>query len=168
MRNTAADAPPAGVPARAPRAVRRPGAVVLLLVLAVSLMSCGETADVDLPATALALSGPCAVEEGCLASGEALTLRVSMGPGIRALMPFPVQVEVQGAPPVDSVMVGFSMSGMDMGVNRYRLISDGADRWLGNVTLPVCTSGRSDWLAAVEVVSAGRRFVVELPFTLGK
>ncbi len=168
MRNTAPDAVPSGVGPRAPTAMRRSGSVLPPLVAAVLLMSCGETADVDLPINPLELSGPCAVQDGCVAAGEEFTLRLIMGPGVRALMPFPVQVELLGDQEVDSVTASFSMSGMDMGVNRYRLISDGADRWLANVTLPVCTSGRSDWLAAVEVVAAGRRYAVEVPFTLGR
>jgi hypothetical protein len=57
---------------------------------------------------------------------------------------------------------------MDMGLNRYQLITDGAGRWLAKVTLPVCSSGRGDWLAVVEVVTEGRRFAAQLPFVINK
>jgi hypothetical protein len=95
-------------------------------------------------------------------------VQFSMGPDLRVLAPFPVRVEVQSDHTVDSVTVTFAMQGMDMGMNRYQLISDGADRWLGNVTLPVCSSGRSDWLADLEVITKGGRFAVEVPFVIDK
>jgi len=50
---------------------------------------------------------------------------------------------------VRQVLVQFTMKGMDMGLNRYRLVSDGAGRWTGKAMLPVCTTGRTDWLATV-------------------
>lgn len=143
--------------------------VKLLPSLAVALLvaSCEQGGD-GTPVTPLQLSGSCDVEAGCAAVAGDFALQLFMGPGIRGLAPFPVSVEVQGDRGVDSVTVTFAMPGMDMGVNRYQLISDGADRWLANVTLPVCSSGRSDWLAALEVTTKEHSFAVEVPFVLGK
>ncbi len=145
------------------------GKVTLVVQLAAALLvaSCENGGDV-MPVTPLQLSQSCDVQVGCVAASGDFSLRFSMGPGIQVLAPFPVSVEVQGAQSVDSVTVTFAMRGMDMGVNRYQLISDGADRWLANVTLPVCSSGRSDWFAVVEVITQERRFAVDVPFAIEK
>jgi hypothetical protein len=141
--------------------------LVLPLAVALSVLSCNKGGDA-IQATPLQLSPACDVKIGCVAAAGDLSLRFSMGPDLRVLTPFPVRVEVQGEQRVDSITAIFAMRGMDMGMNRYQLISDGANRWLGNVTLPVCTSGRSDWIANLEVVAEGRSFAVEIPFVIDK
>jgi hypothetical protein len=148
-------------------AMMRQMKVVLALAAALSAVSCNKGGDAT-PATPLQLSPECDVKVGCVAAAGDLSLRFAMGPDLRVLAPFPVQVEVQGDRRVDSITATFAMRGMDIGMNRYQLISDGANRWLGNVTLPVCTSGRSDWIAVLEVVSEGRSFAVEVPFAIDK
>jgi hypothetical protein len=137
------------------------------MVIALLVSGCDTGTD-GLPLTPLQLAEPCDVEAGCVASAAEFGLRLSMGPDIRVLTPFPLSIEVQGDQAVEAVTVAFDMQGMDMGVNRYQLISDGARRWLANVTLPVCGSGRSDWIAAVELSTSQRRYVVEVPFVVGK
>ena len=140
--------------------------LALPLAVALSVLSCEKGSDA-MP-TPLQLSPSCDVKTGCAAAADDLALQFSMGPDMRVLAPFPVRVEVQSDHTVDSVTVTFAMQGMDMGMNRYQLISDGADRWLGNVTLPVCSSGRTDWIAGLEVTTKGRRFAAEVPFVVGK
>ncbi|MGD2076182.1 MAG: hypothetical protein PVG38_14875 [Gammaproteobacteria bacterium] len=142
--------------------------ILLYPAVALAVAACERGTDVHLPAAPLDLVQPCEVEAGCVAAADDLSMRFTLGPGLRALSPFPVLVELQSDRQVDSVIVAFAMKGMDMGPNRYRLISDGADRWLGNATLPVCSSGRSDWLARFEVTAEGRRFMVEAPFKLSQ
>jgi hypothetical protein len=66
------------------------------------------------------------------------------------------------------VEVTFFMRGMDMGLNRYRLDADTRGEWKGRVTLPVCMSGRSDWIAAVALTTAVRKYEVQIPFVLQK
>jgi len=141
--------------------------LVLPLAVALLVVSCDQGGD-GMPATPLELSPLCDVKAGCVAAADDFSLRFSMGPDMQVLAPFPVRVEVQGGRRADSVTATFAMQGMDMGVNRYQLVSDGAGRWLANVTLPVCTSGRSDWIASLEVMTKGRRFAVEVPFVIDK
>jgi len=141
---------------------------VVSIVTVAALMASCEKRDNELPATPLQVSPACDVEAGCVAGSADFSLHLSMGPGMRVLVPFPLSVEVQGDQSVDAVTAHFAMQGMDMGMNRYQLISDGADRWFANVTLPVCASGRSDWLVVIEVMTKGRRFTLEVPFAVGK
>ena len=50
--------------------------------------------------------------------------------------------------------------------DRLERASDGD--WHAEVTLPVCASGRSDWLAAFELVSGGDRTAFVVPFVAEK
>ncbi len=91
-----------------------------------------------------------------------------MGPEVRALTPFPVDVEIQRGASVASMTVSFGMQGMDMGLNRYGLIKSGEDLWHASVTLPICMSGRSDWIADFELLTKQRRYRLQVPFVLQK
>jgi hypothetical protein len=65
-----------------------------------------------------------------------------------ALQPFVLTVR---APEGKQVYAEFVMQGMEMGLNRYRLERQLNEEWQGRVTLPVCVSGRRDWLLILEV-----------------
>jgi hypothetical protein len=60
------------------------------------------------------------------------------------------------------------MQGMNMGPNRYRFIPGPSGGWSADITLPICTSGRTDWLAQFELTVAGQRLQFEVPFVLHK
>lgn len=68
------------------------------------------------------------------------------------------------APGAGQVSADFAMQGMDMGPNRYVLqrAADGA--WHGNVVLPVCVSGVSNWAVTLELDGKKRR----IPFVAVK
>ncbi|MCL5060480.1 MAG: hypothetical protein M1449_08205 [Candidatus Thermoplasmatota archaeon] len=65
------------------------------------------------------------------------------------------------APNAAKISAEFQMAGMDMGFNRYDLrpVADGA--FASNVTLPVCVSGRRDWVLTLDL--DGSRYA--LPFS---
>ncbi len=69
--------------------------------------------------------------------------------------------ELEMTAPADAeIHAGFQMRGMEMGMNRYRLINkDG--KWRASVMLPACVQGRSDWILRLET---GRK-VYEVPFS---
>jgi len=99
-----------------------------------------------------------ASEQSCLLVHDGAELQLTLDKEIRPLQPFHLQLLVKGIqPPIEAVSVEFFMEGMDMGINRYRLLGHGSD-WQGEVTLPVCVSGRSDWRAVVEVDSQSNRY----------
>ncbi len=62
---------------------------------------------------------------------------------------------------VSRVSAEFQMVGMDMGFNRYDLRPAGQDAFAAKVTLPVCVSGRRDWILYVDL--DGSRYAV--PFS---
>ncbi len=129
---------------------------------------CDDAATTAPPVSVLSVPAGCDPLQQCALSGEKLSLQVSFDAPARALQPFSVSVLIHGEEPVQTVMLTFSMPSMDMGQNRYRLQGDPAGRWTGKVILPVCVSGRSDWLAALEVTTAKRRYQAQLPFVLHK
>jgi hypothetical protein len=89
-----------------------------------------------------------------------------MAPHRSALKPFNVSLSSNAE--LDSVTVSLEMQGMDMGQNRYRMLKRADGSWQADITLPVCTSGRSDWVAGFEVQASGRGYRLNVPFTLGE
>lgn len=90
--------------------------------------------------------------QGCV--NDAVKVRFSRPPQL--LTPMQIEVDAVGAA---KVAASFQMSDMDMGVNRYVLRPDAAARrWSGQVILPVCVAGRSDWLLTVDVDGREYRF----------
>ena len=137
-----------------------------LCLLAVA--ACDRSQQDGPPVTSLAVAGACDILQGCEAGDAALSVHVQFAAPARALKPFPVSVRTAGRQPVETVMLTFFMQGMDMGLNRYRLLGDSADGWRADVTLPICVSRRSDWIAEFEFMSAGQRRRLRVPFVLEK
>ncbi len=126
-----------------------------LLLLSMLLPGCGPE-ERALPMTVDA--GCDAAATPCRAEAQGLSLRFRLVPPVRPLSRFEVELTAEGpsAAPIEGVEVRFEMADMDMGLNRYRLDARGEGRWTGVAMLPVCSSGRSDWLARVRI-RQGRR-----------
>ena len=115
----------------------------------------------DKPAAA-AVTLPCAdLAKGCgtRLNGRAVSLGVS-GP-VQPLKPFQVWVQAAGA---RTVQASFTMQGMDMGFNLYTLRADKDGVFRARVTLPVCVSGRRDWIMAVQIEGG----VIQVLFRTGE
>ena len=78
-----------------------------------------------------------------------------------ALKPLDLTVQTDG---VKQVYASFVMVGMEMGVNRYRLINTGNNSWHAKVILPVCVAGRRDWVLTLVLDNSA----VQIPFSAGK
>lgn len=105
---------------------------------------------------------------GCRVLSDDLDLILRFGPEIRALKPFDIEFQFdRSVQQVQEILVRFVMSGMSMGLNEYQLIENEAGLWTGRVTLPVCTSGRSDWLAEITIESDRTRWTLIQPFVVG-
>ncbi|MCG5515065.1 MULTISPECIES: hypothetical protein [unclassified Ectothiorhodospira] len=96
--------------------------------------------------------------------GMRLTLR---GPDtIPPLEDFDLILEAQG--PVEPLEVSYIMPGMDMGVNRFAFGAGDEGIWHAPSALPVCMSGRLDWLAQVRFAYEGREYEVRVPVLLSR
>ena len=77
-----------------------------------------------------------------------------------ALHPFMLQVDVANA---HSVVAQFSMVGMDMGIMDYPLSNQKLSYWKTSVILPVCVSGKRDWMLQLNI--DGQQ--TDIPFSSG-
>lgn len=66
------------------------------------------------------------------------------------------------APQGADLHASFQMRGMEMGMNRYRLLQKNGE-WRAKVMLPACVQGRRDWILRLEV--SGKTY--EMPFVAG-
>lgn len=92
---------------------------------------------------------------GCTTRLAGQTVSVGIDGELKVLQPFQVWVRVEGARKVQAT---FTMEGMDMGFNLYTLRADEEGVFRGRVTLPVCVSGRRDWVMTLDI--DGRRLAV--------
>jgi hypothetical protein len=127
----------------------------------VTLLSC----SVDNVPVNLGTAKSCdAAESTCTLDSGKYQLTLKLGPGVKPLKPFDTTLKVaSNNGTIDDVIMDFRMLNMDMGMNRYRLKKSNTG-WDGNVTLPVCIASRTDWLAVVEFMDDGKRYVASFPF----
>jgi len=76
----------------------------------------------------------------------------------------PFRLDLAAADAVEAY-ASFGMQGMEMGLNRYRLLKQPDGSWRANVTLPVCVRGRSDWMLELEIEKTGNRQRYQIPFS---
>lgn len=96
---------------------------------------------------------------GCQVRLGERTVTLGMDTRPRAMRPFRVWVRAPGA---GRVRAEFTMADMDMGLNLYTLAADKDGVFRARVTLPVCVTGRQDWLLTLDV--DGERGI--LPFVI--
>ena len=92
-----------------------------------------------------------ALIQGCALDQDKLFVKTDRAP--TPLKPFALTVR---APAAQAVNIEVQMQGMEMGLNRYRLIRQANGEWRATITLPVCVTGRRDWLMLIEVDDARR------------
>jgi len=86
-----------------------------------------------------------ALVQGCMLD-QTLSVKTDRTPS--SLKPFALTVVAPGA---KEVHVELHMQGMEMGLNRYRLVRQLAGDWRATIILPACVSGRRDWSMLIEV-----------------
>jgi len=135
--------------------MKRVWAPLLLAVALVAIAVAGWWLKRPAEAVAVACVDPLA---GCAFShrGAPASVRFSKTPA--PLEAFELRVSAPGA---TRISAEFQMVGMDMGFNRYDLRPAGRGAFASNVTLPVCVSGRRDWVLTLDV--DGSRYA--LPFS---
>ena len=106
----------------------------------------------------------------CAAAKQDVSVELFFPKRVQYLKPFKMQVRSNGInnSTIETVHVDYTMVGMDMGLNRFSLLpvtdDKGQQSYEGEGILPVCVSGRVDWLATVNVITADK--VYEAVFKL--
>ncbi len=137
-------------------------------LLALTLLACQPAEQTPLTEI-LELHLPCNIAtDGCTAGNDNVQLFVKFDQNFGALKPFKLQLQLDHKTQVkvEEITLIFSMNGMNMGLNKYRLIRKNDALWVATVTLPICTSGRSDWIAEFEIKSSDQHWIAQIPFVL--
>lgn len=135
--------------------MKRTALPLLLAVALLAIAAAGWWLKRPPAAVAVTCADPLA---GCAFAhrGTAASVRFSAQPA--PLQAFELSVQ---APEAHRVSAELQMRGMDMGFNRYDLRPAGNGVFSAQVTLPVCVSGRRDWMLFLDI--DGTRY--ELPFS---
>lgn len=128
-------------------------APALVIVLIAGVVGIGRFMQpVEAPAIRAACANP---QAGCTAALGGQAVELGMTGALKVLSPIQIWLKASGA---RSVEASFTMEGMDMGFNLYTLRPDAQGVFRANVILPVCVTGRRDWLMTLRV--DGRALVV--------
>lgn len=96
-------------------------------------------------------------DQGCATRIGAREVSIGIEGEVAPLTPFRIWAKAPGA---GKVQARFTMQGMDMGFNLYTLRPDAEGVFRADVTLPICVTGRRDWVMTVEIDGAA----LNLPF----
>lgn len=114
------------------------------------------------------------VKSPCEAGDNQHSVTLQFPENVAYLKPFKMRVTLQGLrqEEIDKIIVDFKMLGMDMGINRYILSpvkdEEGNIVYQGEGILPVCVSGRVDWVANTEVMTADKIYEAVFEFKVTK
>lgn len=103
--------------------------------------------------------------QGCrvvLPEGATLELDISPHP-IPVVRPLKVAATINGVA-ARKVEIDFAGATMNMGYNRVTLLPGDAGRYLGDATLPVCVTGRMEWVATLLIETNRRHIAVPFHF----
>ena len=135
------------------------GKTIAFLVLLVSVagLMLFHTAQDTTPETAEVIQ--CAdLVQGCKVSLDGKPLEIGFSATPSALHPFALTVKKEG---LKEVSASFAMVGMEMGANRYQLIPAKEGGWEAKVILPVCVTGRRDWVLTLSL----NKTLIRIPFS---
>ncbi|MBK8746044.1 hypothetical protein [Propionivibrio sp.] len=95
-------------------------------------------------------------------AGGRIELNISPHP-IPVSKPLHVSARIAGFS-ANRIEIDLSGENMNMGYNRWPLIHDGNDAYLGDATLPVCITGRMIWRATLIVETDRQRMAIPFLF----
>lgn len=110
----------------------------------------------------------------CLFKFKNLTLEISMDKDIYYLKPFNLSVKrlftntsSKDTSKIESIVVDFKMKNMNMGVNRFQLkkmtLKNDAYAWEGKALLPICVTGRADWVSELDILTSDSHYRLIFP-----
>ena len=97
-----------------------------------------------------------------LPEGGGLALSMQPQP-IPLMAPFRVEVKLT-AVEARSVEIDFAGVEMNMGLNRFSMSDQGKGIWATEASIPVCVTGRMEWLATVMILRGQQRISVPFRF----
>ncbi|MBK1672563.1 hypothetical protein CKO35_04465 [Ectothiorhodospira shaposhnikovii] len=119
----------------------------------------------DVEAVVIEAPAGCELDaQGCLMMVAGTQVRVWGPDRIPPLAPFDLRLD--GAAPMEALDVSYIMPGMEMGVHRFEFTTLATGGWVAESVLPVCMSGRMDWVAKVRIRLQGQPYELRIPVLL--
>ncbi len=105
--------------------------------------------------------------EGCDLAGQSCEIkgyRLDIDRPVKPLTLLKTRLQTRAS--IDSAVLYLEMKDMDMGINRFKLkpMKDGG--WESDVMIPVCSTGRRDWLVSLVVQDEGRNYRLVYPLSV--
>jgi len=144
--------------------------LVVLLVLPIAwllgawLNKNTQQSSSDLPSEMFSFTDCVPWQSACSVTGKKYTLALRFSHQPVPLEPFDIQLSIKGVKP-ERISMEFEMVGMDMGFNQFEFHKDD-ERWSTTGMLPVCSLGRSDWLARLNVTTGSSILTTSIPFAV--
>ena len=106
----------------------------------------------------------------CVVELNELKVKVLFDNNIYYLKPFYISVTNENLDNLkfESIYVDFKMNNMNMGVNRFLLKRDNKSIWKGKALLPICVTGRADWLSEIEILTTKNKYIISIPILVKK
>ena len=113
-------------------------------------------------------------EKECMENIEKISFNIVMDKDIFYLKKFNVDVFVENKfkKRIKSIKISFKMKNMNMGNNVFVLNKPLSNKerqnWKTTAVLPICVSGRADWISALEVIIENKKYILEFPIQVKK
>ena len=107
----------------------------------------------------------------CVVELNEFKVKILFDKDIFYLKPFNVSVTNENLDKLklESIQVDFKMNNMKMGVNRFLLKNDkNKSIWKGKALLPICVTGRADWISEIELITKTNKYLISLPVLVKK
>lgn len=148
--------------------------LTLILIAFVSISLLKENDHDEKGITSISLKNCDIQKTVCTFNTPNLTLEISMDQDIYYLKPFNLSVKRsftknsgKDSSEIESIFVDFKMTNMNMGVNRFQLtkmnFKNDVYTWKGKALLPVCITGRADWVSELDILMKDSHYRLTFP-----
>jgi len=102
-------------------------------------------------------------QQACGANLQGLSITLSTSQPVSAMKLFDVKLQANGfsQQTINKASANFVMQGMEMGLSKFNLAEMKKGIWQGQAMLPVCTSGRSDWLVEIKLETKEQEYLAQ-------
>lgn len=149
--------------------------ILAIFILNINSQNKNETINFEEKNIIKIQSDNCTIEnKECVVELNEFKVKIIFDENIYYLKRFNVSVLNESSDNIKlkSIQVEFKMNNMNMGVNRFMLKNTGLENnkqvWHGKALLPICVTGRADWLSEFEVETTKNKYLISVPILVKK
>ena len=149
--------------------------VFISIILAVYIQNKNDVVDIKEKNIIKIQPNNCGIEnKECVVELREFKVKISFDENIYYLKRFNVSVLNESSDNLNlkSIQVDFKMNNMNMGVNRFMLkksvLENNKQVWQGKALLPICVTGRADWLSEFEFETTKNKYLISVPILVKK